>query len=348
MGLGRRIARKAVRKTVPRSVRRVAHPVRTVKHAMTPRPVRQVSRAIHTVTNPLGAAENMLVNGLFDGSGKSRPRRTARPAASTTSMADVRAAEGAAAQGQLAVLMAVQRERFTPAQRPVVERPIPADREALTLQEWARLKKDAHLWQRGRRRELRQDAAEKAAERAAVEDARALARYQELSSQAEAWWTALRLGHSDVMTAALDAAFADNPAPVKVVSAQGTEAALVLLLPGPDVLPAKKAHVTPTGRHSSKAWNKTEFNKVYSDLLGAHLLATARETWATAPSLTHIRISGVRTGPHSSQERLFDVDLARDSWTWHDDTCGSTVLRDSPRGLNRTGRTSEVRPWPAG
>ncbi|MFF4599789.1 hypothetical protein [Amycolatopsis sp. NPDC001319] len=117
--------------------RKTAHPIRTVKYAVTPRPVRQLSRAIYTVTNPLGAAENALVNSLFAGRGKNRRRTATRAAAPratpTTSTSDVRAAEGAAAHDQLAALMSVQRERFSPAQRPVINSPVPVDREALAV-----------------------------------------------------------------------------------------------------------------------------------------------------------------------------------------------------------------------
>jgi hypothetical protein len=52
VGFGRRLARKAVRRSVPRPVRRAMHPVRTAKRAVTPRPVRQVSRAVYTITTP--------------------------------------------------------------------------------------------------------------------------------------------------------------------------------------------------------------------------------------------------------------------------------------------------------
>lgn len=62
----------------------------------------------------------------------------------------------------------------------------------------------------------------------------------------------------------------------------GGEAALTVWLPGIDVLPEKKAHVTPSGRLSTKAWTKTEQNEMYANLLGGHLLATIREAWAVA------------------------------------------------------------------
>ena len=360
MGIGRRLARKAVRRTVPRTVRRAMHPVSTAKRAITPRPVRQVTRAVYTVTNPLGAAENMLVNSVI-GSG-SRGRRTSSgagrraagptgtrtaPGAPAVSATDIRAAEGAASRRHLAELMAVQRERFTASQPPIIALPAPADPAAFVQQEWAKIKHGARPWKRTRRKELRQEAAARGAQQAAEINARAQAHHGTLQAQADTWWAALQQGQPLVLRAALDAAFADNPAPVRIIRADRASADLVVMLPGPEVLPAKKAHVTPTGRLSSKAWTKTEFNDVYADLLGAHLLATIRETWATAPSLTHLKVTGVRRGPNASTEQLFTVKVDRAGVAWHDDTSGSAVLRAAPRGLNRTGKTREVGAWPA-
>jgi hypothetical protein len=109
---------------------------------------------------------------------------------------------------------------------------------------------------------------------------------QEQQARADAWWYSLSRGEPQVLTAALTAAFADNPAPVVVASAAGSAAVLVVILPGLHVLPEKKAHTTPTGRLSSKAWTKTELNDVYAELLAAHLLATIREAWAVGCSLS--------------------------------------------------------------
>lgn len=132
MGFGRRLARKAVRRATPRSVRRAMHPVRTAKRAVTPKAVRKVSRAVYTMTNPLGAAENKLIGAAL-GSGHKRRRSTTQrrtrsartshpasarsPAGTPMTSTDVRASEAMASTAQLANLMTVQRERFAPAQR---------------------------------------------------------------------------------------------------------------------------------------------------------------------------------------------------------------------------------------
>jgi hypothetical protein len=242
--------------------------------------------------------------------------------------------------------MAVQKERFTPAQRPILAPPVPVDPAPFEQQEWTRLKSGTHFWQRARRKKLQLQAAHHAQRHAAELTTRTQDHHRALQTQADAWWTSLQQGQPEALRAVLDAAFADNPAPVTVERAEAHIAALTVLLPGPDVLPTKKAHVTPTGRLSSKAWTKTEYNEVYADLLGAHLLATIRETWATAPSLTHLRITGLRHAPQGPDDLLFVVEVGRQDKPWHHNDSGTEVLHSAPHGLNRVGKTREVRTWP--
>ena len=356
MGFARRVVRKTVRKATPRTVRRAVHPVRTLKYAATPRPVRQMSRAVYTITNPLGAAENKLIGAALGGGGRSRrsgshsssPGRVVNVAAGQSiSGGGVRAVEAVASYDRLARLMAVQRERFAAARVPIIPDPNPVDPSPFRCEEWARRKGEVRFWQRARRKQLRVEVDGHAQARAAEVFAQAQAGQREQQARADAWWMALSQGESIVMTAALNAAFADNPAPVVVIEASGSSAVLELELPGLDVLPEKKAHVTPSGRLSSKAWTKTELNEVYAELVGAHLLATARETWAVAPALTTLRIRGVRNGAETEPEVLFDVDLMSTEGEWGNDSWGEAMLEDSKWGLNRKGRTREVQPWPS-
>lgn len=355
MGFGRRLVRKTVRKATPRPVRRAMHPVRTVKYAATPRPVRQLSRAVYTVTNPLGAAENKLIGAALNSGSRRRAsptrsgpstRSRSAPAPQGMSGTGVRAAEAVASHDQLAQLMVVQRERFAAACRPLVPDPGPVDLKPFQQQEWERRKGEAHLWQRTRRRQLRAEAAEFGRKVATDLQTRAHVEQREQQALADTWWAALNQGEPGVLTAALEAAFADNPAPVVVVSARGSDAFLALVVPGPEVLPPKTAHVTPTGRLSSRAWTKTELNQVYAELLGAHLLATIRETWAVAPSLMNLRVAGLRTRADGPGCVLFDVDVLRADGRWADDGRGEFLLAHAQWGLNRAGRAQEVQLWP--
>ena len=78
------LMRKAIRRSVPRSVRRpytaVRHPVRTSVRAVTPRPVRQLERGIWQASHPFSAMESAAENALLDavmGRGGTRTRRPA-------------------------------------------------------------------------------------------------------------------------------------------------------------------------------------------------------------------------------------------------------------------------------
>lgn len=309
-----------------------------------------MSRAVYTITNPLGAAENKLIGAALGG-GSSRRSSGGRSlnygADGKVSGGGVRAAEAVASHDSLARLMAVQHERFAPAHPPVISDPDPVDPDPARREEWARRKAEVRFWQRARRQQLRLEVDEHAQSSAAEAFAQAQAEQREQQRRADSWWDALIQGESTVLTAALRAAFDDNPARVVVSVANGSRAVLLLCLPGPSVLPQKRAHVTPGGRLSSKAWTKAEFNGVYAELIGAHLLATARETWAVAPSVTSLRIVGLRTEDEiENTQVLFDVEADRAEGDWATDNWGEVMLQHSKWGLNRTGRTGEVRPWP--
>lgn len=52
---------------IPRSVRRAAHPVRTVKRAVTPKAVKRARRAMHPVSNAKYAVERSIATSLKSG-----------------------------------------------------------------------------------------------------------------------------------------------------------------------------------------------------------------------------------------------------------------------------------------
>lgn len=321
MGFARRIVRKSVRKATPRSVRRAMHPVGTLKSAVTPRPIKQLSRGLYTVSNPLGAAENALIGAvLYPGgrrrrssSGRSRPSVGSVAWSGPVSPVGMRAQEAADVNDELMALFAAERERFAPSARLLVPRPQPINPAPHALKEWKRRKREVRPWQRTARKELRAAVDQQVQAWAHQQHQMACANADQAQANADAWWTALVAGDSGTLTKALTAAFADNPAPAAALHADGPDAVVALLLPVIDVLPPKKAHITPTGKLSSKAWTKTERNDVYVELLGAHLLATLREAFAVGPSLRSCRVIGVRPAGAGEREFLFDVKAGRDN-----------------------------------
>ena len=366
MGFARRIVRKSVRKATPRSVRKVMHPVRTTRNAVTPRSVKQLRRGIYTVRNPLGAAENALIGSVLNaGSGRRRSSGSGgRSSAASRPVAlpggvfvgtGVRAGEALRSADQLASLMAVQRDRFAPAVRPQVPDPLPPDRVAMQKAFWESLgTARPSFWQRQKLRQTRVQVAELVAVEATEMHQTALGVAAADRARVDAWWAGLLDGDQATITAALTAAFADNVAPVAVLHAAGDQARLLLLLPDLDALGPKQGHVTPSGRLSSRNWPKADLHEAYASLLGAHLLATARETWAVAPSIRHANVIGLRRATPDSKpahtlggfEVLFDAQLYRVGPNWDDDEYRHQVLGGHPHGLRRTGTTRTVNPWP--
>jgi hypothetical protein len=53
---------------IPRSVRRAAHPVRTVKRAATPKVVKQARRAMHPIDNAKYSVERSVATSIRSGS----------------------------------------------------------------------------------------------------------------------------------------------------------------------------------------------------------------------------------------------------------------------------------------
>jgi hypothetical protein len=329
-----------VRRATPRSVRRVMHPVRTTKNAVTPRPIKQASRALYTVTNPIGAAENALIGAaLYSGrSGRrgsnSRGSTTVRYVSNGPTATERRYAEGAAAHNALERLMGVGREKFVPLARPVVAAPRRLDAESISRAEWKKRRREVSVWDRSGRAALKTSIRESVSMYVAAHarwDDRAAARQQAV---ADSWWQHLLSGEPQVLSSVLVAAFADNPAPVKVVEARGSNAVLLLYLPPPSVLPERKANITPSGQLSTKAWTKTELNQVYAQLLAMHLLATLREAWAVAPSLQSIRVIGLG-GPAAANGMIFDVTCNRGDP--HTEMARGARHWPAPKGQDRRG-----------
>jgi len=356
MGFARRVVRKSIRKATPRPVRRAMHPARTVKNAVTPRPVKQVSRAAYVATHPVGAAENKIIGAALGGggrrttgTGRSRSSGARQPAASGGAVGGgIRADEAAAALEQLNRLMAIGRQPFADARPPLIPGAAAIDPKPLVEREWQRRKGEASWWKRSRRKQIRTEARAYGKRQAAEAFAQARRDQQVRQEAADAAWSALCSGERSAVMTAIKDVFHDTPIPAIVLDAGRIEATVIVLLPGPHVLPEKMPHVTPTGRLSIKAWPKTELNQTYARLLGAFLLSTCRGAWAAAPSLSKLRIIGLREVATVRREVLFDVEAFRAVGAWDNDDWGLSVLDQAPYGLNRVGRSQEVRAWAEG
>ena len=309
MGLGRKLVRRAV-----------------------PRSARRASRIAYTITNPLGAAQNGLINSMM---GKT-----------AVSGSGIRAEAGADSFQRIAELMLVGREKFVNANRPQIPEPKRSNPAIWYREEWQRRKHEARFWQRSKIKELKSQVSAHAEIYAEGAFADGMKQYQSERRTADAWWQQLIVGEPKTLKAALQKGFSDNFAAVRVIEAEGSEADLSIRMPAIDILPDKRMNITPTGRLSSKAWTKTELNEAYAQLLAAHLLATVREAWAVGLSLQKLRIVALPEFGEINDGFLFDIDAIRALGDWHDDGWGEIVLKSFQLGLNRVGKTREIQLWP--
>ncbi len=363
MGLGKRILRQSVRAATPRPVRRAMHPVRTTKNALIPRPIHQARRAVYTMTNPLGAAENAAIRAAIRAPGQlsralasSAPRRSntgSRNSTSTLSGASLfqarsgysLAEQADASQTLLAELISARRDKFTPATRPVIPEVPPVPDEPIRTRMWAARRREVPWWRPRVRKELAAKVQAAAHAEAELQWQQADVQRARLQEDADRWWQQLNAGTPTVVEQALVATFADNAAPVAVDKLKPTEAQLRVSLPPPDVMPAKVAHITPSGRRSVRAWKQAEFEAAYRALLGAHLLATVREAWAVGAPLTELNVIGQRS-TDGRRGFLFSVTLQRTDGVWDDDGLGIALLERAPRPLRTSGRTRQIDLWP--
>ena len=208
MGFGRRMARKAVRKTVGRSVWQATHPIGTMKSAMTPRPLRKATRAIYTVTNPLGAAQNYAINKAFypnRGRGSNAGSQSGGNdyGVQTVSGGGARAEEAAASHSYISQLMAVQREKFHNSARPIIPDPATVDAKVWIMAESKRRHGEAKFLEFKKRKLIKAEVLSYAMDQAEIAFQQLQMDRSLAQGKADAWWQDLIAGEKDVLEAAL-------------------------------------------------------------------------------------------------------------------------------------------------
>ena len=109
-------------------------------------------------------------------------------------------------------------------------------------------------------------------------------------------WHALCANDPDVVLATLAEAFEDNEAPAAPVGVHGDEVAIVVLVPGLDVVPERMPQTTAAGNLSMPKLTKAKRADFYKLVVCGHLLATCRETFAVAPGVNSVRAAVIRRG----------------------------------------------------
>lgn len=120
---------------------------------------------------------------------------------------------------------------------------------------------------------------------------------QQLQAELDDQWSRLQANDPDTVLAALEAAFEDKEAPAAAVSCRGDRVDIVVRwLPVGDIVPERKAAVTPSGQPTIRKRSKAEQTELYLEALCSHVLVTAKEALAVCPGINEIGLAAIRAG----------------------------------------------------
>ena len=292
--------------------------------------------------------------------GGSRPRSSSTRSTGTAAANRQLAAAAKLEQAQqlqdaLRQILELPTTSFPAAQPRVAPEPPPVDRAAIRR----RHRKDARSRTSVFDRAARKTALAEAEQQASAEVDATQRLYAE---QRAAWqqdldqrWKQLLANHPETLLSALAEAFEDNEAAAAAVGVDGSEASLLVIVPGPEALPERRPTTTAAGNLSLKKFTKRETADLYKLLVSGHVLVTLKEAFAVAPSLTAARIVALRAGPTDAYGRrrpeiVLAAKVGRSrlhgiQWEQADAT---QILSDSSTELLivQKGQTKELRPIP--
>lgn len=229
------------------------------------------------------------------GGGRSRRAGSRSAGATQRQLAQARKAEQAQQiAAALQHILDLHRQTFPPAQPPVAPPPEPVDEQAIRERHESAALRGISIFRRARRREAKRRAAASAAVEIRAEEERRERERAMAQEQLDSAWQRLLANDPPTVLAALDAAFEDNEARATALDVDGDEVELVVLSPTPDVLPERLPATTPAGNLTLKKITKTQAADLYKTLVAGHVIATAREAFAVAPSLRSARVVAIR------------------------------------------------------
>jgi len=193
-------------------------------------------------------------------------------------------------------LLAVHRENFPAAQRPIAPPPDEPDVQAIHQRHIKSATAGLGFFQRAAKAAAREEGA-----RAAEQEIDALRRdgvrqQAEYQAALDAWWRDLLANDPGTVVAALAEAFEDNEAAAAPLGVDGTEVALVVLAPPESVVPERMPGTTASGNLSLRKLPKGERSALYTLAVMGHVLVTVKEAFAVAPGLQAARVIALRHG----------------------------------------------------
>lgn len=231
-----------------------------------------------------GAGPVGYYTSLSTGSRGSSATRRPSPGASQRALAQADKLEQAEElQHALLVLLNLHRHEFAQAMPPRAPEPPQVDTAAVLKEHEKVALQGLSVFKREARKQARAAATASAQRETAQLEAQRREQWTQHQQQLDQWWTALVGNDPEVVLSTLTAAFEDNEAPAAAVGIDGTDVALVTLVPTIDTLPDRKPATTPAGNLTLKRLTKKERGTLHNAVVASHVLLTVRETFVYLP-----------------------------------------------------------------
>lgn len=230
-------------------------------------------------------------------------RRTSRSSAATKATIAARqrqlaqAAKVAEAQQLIAAfqaILALHQVEPDLVEPPVAPDPAPVNEVDIRRRHAKAAVAGISIFKRAERSRAKTIAAAAADAEIAAEHALARQDRDRVQAELDRRWRDLCNNDSDVVLATLSEAFEDNEAPAAPVGVDGDEVAIIVLVPGPEVVPERIPQVTAAGNLSMPKLAKAKGAEFYKLVVCGHLLATLREAFAVAAGIKSVRVAVIR------------------------------------------------------
>jgi hypothetical protein len=253
---------------------------------------------------------------------------------------------------RLQLMLTVHQQSFPPAQPPVAPPPEAVDGRAIEKRHRRDALKGISIFGRQARKQAKETARKAAEQEVAAEEERRHRSHDETQRALDESWRKLLDNDPETVLAVLEDAFADNEAPATPVDCQDGRVTTLMLIDGPDAVPERVPHVTPTGKPSSRKLSKTERNELYLGWTSSNLLATTREAFAVAPSIDAVTVVVLRRDPmtpfgEKPLSAIYAGTLSRgqsDRIVWNQPEALDAIFHADNLLIETKGRTKELVP----
>jgi hypothetical protein len=181
-----------------------------------------------------------------------------------------------------------------------------------------------------------------------------LAEHAEQQAELAEEWARLMAHDEQAVHAALERAFEDNQSPAACIDVGkdgNVRFTTIVIIYGPvDLVPERQPAITPTGRPTLHKRTKTDRNNFYVRALGSTVLATVKEGFAVAPSVTEFRVVVLKKDPHAPSpaayvEWIYAARFPR-NWTgslpWQSLNPGQALLMAPDARMERRGAAANI------